>query len=1124
MNEFFIGQNPVQLNSATVKGHFEKIHDEKFYRIEHAEDLKPFFISLASDSDLWMYIASTGGLTAGRKNPDAALFPYYTDDKIMESSEHTGSKTIFHVSLQNQTFLWEPFSNRNRNVYKIERSIAKSVVGNKLQFTERNVDLGLEFSYTWMNSDEFGWIKKSELLNLTSAEIQVYVIDGLQNILPSGIDRLTQNTFSTLVDGYKKTERINQLALFRMEAILVDRAEPSESLLANTVWCCGLEQVHYLLSSEQLDNIRKGKRAMDETESKGVRGAFFAGSEIHLKAHESKHWYFVSDVNQDATAVINLLELFSNKSDLKKLLEASIAKGTEALKKTIAQADGFQQTADEHVTARHFSNVLFNTMRGGIYAQGYRIQTSDFRKHITHFQTSLYEKHRDFLLGLPVEMDYFDLEKRISKVHDVQLHRLFSEYLPLTFSRRHGDPSRPWNLFNINVKDENGQKLLSYQGNWRDIFQNWEALSVSYPGYVNGILAKFLNATTVDGYNPYKISNEGIEWEVIEPENPWSNIGYWGDHQIVYLLRLLELSMKHNPDDLINLLDKEQFAFANVPYRLKSYDEIVAEPKNSIRFDEQLHHSIEEKVALFGADAKLVFAPNGEVLLVNFSEKLLISLLAKLSNFIPEAGIWMNTLRPEWNDANNALVGSGASMVTLYHMRRFVLLLQVMFQQSHVKQLTFHAEVFSLLVEIQSVFSTHRPLLKSGFDNRNRKTITDALGHAGSRYRTAVYQGFGSSKQPISTEDLVDFCNLTLEFIDQSIRANKRADNLFHAYNLVRFTTEEVTIRPLYEMLEGQVAVLSAGLLTAKESLDLLDALRASKLFRADQQSYMLYPNKHLPLFLEKNNLLESEVLQIKRLREQLEAGDTSIIKMDAHKQYHFRAEFKNVGYLIKELEQLGFDDQDQKEITQLYEKVFDHQSFTGRSGSFYKYEGLGCIYWHMVSKLLLAIGECIQHATRLNADNRILQELKNHYRAVQQGIGSHKNPKEYGAFPFDPYSHTPTMAGVQQPGMTGQVKEDILSRFLELGVIVENGQLTIQPSLLNDSEFIRSNGGSIAPYLMFTYCNVPFIYVLDGGHGLDFILQDGTFEQMSGYVLSKEQSQAIFKHDHRINKVIVHF
>ena len=31
----------------------------------------------------------------------------------------------------------------------------------------------------------------------------------------------------------------------------------------------------------------------------------------------------------------------------------------------------------------------------------------------------------------------------------------------------------------------------------------------------------------------------------------------------------------------------------------------------------------------------------------------------------------MNTQRPEWNDANNALVGYGLSMVTLYQLRRY---------------------------------------------------------------------------------------------------------------------------------------------------------------------------------------------------------------------------------------------------------------------------------------------------------------------------------------------------------------------------------------------------------------------------------------------------------------------
>ncbi|MEA4839807.1 MAG: hypothetical protein VB110_02240 [Bacteroidales bacterium] len=1122
MNDLFIGKNPVRIDAAAVEGHFVSIKGERYYRISQYDALTPFFISLASDSDHWMYIASTGGLTAGRKNPDTALFPYYTDDKITESAEHTGSKTIFHVLLDGRRYLWEPFSERNKGIYKLECSILKSIYGNKLRFSERNLDLGLEFSYTWMNSDEFGWVKRSELTNLHSEVVEVYVTDGLQNILPSGIDRLTQNTFSTLVDGYKKTERIDNLALFRMEAILVDRAEPSESLRANTVWCNGLENVSYLLSSKQLENLRNGSTAVDETESKGVRGAFFACANVRLEAMDTKTWYFVAEVDQDAAAVVKLLEMIANERDCSDRLEASVLKGTETLKNIVAQADGFQQTADEHVSARHYSNVLFNTMRGGIYAEGYRIQTADFRKHVTHFNTRLAETYRDFLLSLPAEMDYSELKNQISEVHDANLYRLFTEYLPLTFSRRHGDPSRPWNLFNINIKDDKGGKLLSYQGNWRDIFQNWEALSLSYPGYINGILSKFLNATTVDGYNPYKISNEGIEWEVIEPENPWSNIGYWGDHQIVYLLRLMELFKSHYPEELVNLLDKEQFAYANVPYRLKSYEEIVAEPKNSIRFDEKLHHSIEERAGVFGADAKLVANPNGDVLLVNFTEKLLVTLLAKLSNFIPEAGIWMNTLRPEWNDANNALVGTGASMVTLYHLRRFVLFVQELFQQSDLKKLTLHGETAMLFGEIHSVFKTYIIVLDGGFDNRNRKTVTDALGQAGSRYRTAVYGGFNGEKQAVSTEELVDFCHHALAYIDQSIRVNKRSDKLYHAYNLIRFTADEVIIRPLYEMLEGQVAVLSSGLLSAKDALDLLDALHKSKLYREDQQSYMLYPNKRLPLFLEKNALKEEDVHGIKLLRDMLKVNDTSIITMDARKQYHFNADFKNVAYLNKALEQGGVTEKDRREVIALYEKVFDHQSFTGRSGTFYKYEGLGCIYWHMVAKLLLAIGECIQKAILEKVDDRILLELRNHYKAVQLGIGARKNPKDYGSFPFDPYSHTPTMTGVQQPGMTGQVKEDILSRFFELGLLVSNGQLSIQTELIHASEFIQSNINT--PYLTFTYCSIPFVYLYDGKTGIEVVYRGGgLFEQISDYTFSSLQSQAIFKRDKRIEKVLVH-
>ncbi len=1126
MNNFFIGNNPVHSEKKEVKGQFVQIDGEKYYQIKNYDEMLPFLISIASDSNHWMYISSTGGLTAGRKNPDQALFPYYTDDKINESSEITGSKTILHVTKNGKIYLWEPFSDRNKGVYRLERSIAKSTTGNKLIFIEKNLDLGLTFNYAWLNADDFGWVKKSWLTNENTKQTEVYLVDGLQNLLPSGIDSNTQNTFSTLVDGYKKTELVSgsNLALYRMEAILVDRAEPSESLRTNTVWSYGLENATFLLSSTQLDAVRKGKKVVPETEAKGVRGAFFTCADFTLTTKSTKTWYFVAEVNLDITGVNNLIDFIQKTKDITEVIEKNIKKGTETLRLIVGQADGIQETADENDMARHFSNVLFNIMRGGIYSENYTIYATNLIKHVKHFNLKVWEINKNFLTKLPVSIEYSELDKLIHEQNDANLYRLFQEYLPLTFSRRHGDPSRPWNTFNINVKDETGNKLLSYQGNWRDIFQNWEALSLSYPAYINGIIAKFLNATTADGYNPYRVTSEGIDWETIEPDNPWSNIGYWGDHQIIYLLKLMEVSHNHYPKSLVSWLDKEMFAYANVPYRIKTYEEIVANPKNTIRFDAAMHQSIEKLEKTFGADARLILNPKGEVFLVTLTEKLLATLLAKLSNFIPEAGIWMNTLRPEWNDANNALVGIGTSMVTLYYMRRFVAFTFELYQSALTENFNISEEMASFFYEIFNSLRDNAYLLEKGFNNQQRRNIADELGEAGKNYRSKIYNSFSYKNQQLTKLELLNLFRLALEYIDQSIVVNKRADNMYNAYNLVSFSENSIAIRNLFEMLEGQVSVLSSGKLTANEAVDLLDALRKSSLYRADQNSYILYPNKQLPLFVNKNNISAEDVKRIQLLNELALKNDSSIITKDKKGQFHFNSLFKNTSFLHEALNKLRTTgnykvaDSDVQAIEELYENIFDHQSFTGRSGTFYKYEGLGCIYWHMVSKLLLAIGENIKTAT----DKELIDRLKLHYNEIKVGIGSHKSPADYGSFPFDPYSHTPSMSGVQQPGMTGQVKEDIISRFSELGIMVKEGCVNIQPTALKLEELVQSS--SEKPKLSFTYCSIPFVYLLDGKTGMEVIYSDGKVENVNGYSLDPIQSQVIFNRGKDLEKIIIHF
>ena len=1123
-------------------GQYIEIDGERFYCIENYNHMQPFFISLASDTDLWMYISSTGGLTCGRRNPEQVLFPYYTDDKITENYEQTGPKTILRVHTAQGTRLWEPFSSRQMGTYHIIRSIAKSVTGNRLIFIEKNIDLGLTFSYEWAPATHLGWVRTARLSNETAAPITVEVLDGLQNVMPSGVERITQNTFSTLVDGYKRTEHVgNGMVLFRMEAILVDRAEPSESLRCNSVYTLfpnnnslpfreGLGvgcPINYLTSSAQLDAFRQGGDIQPETESKGVRGAIFAhftttlpsknnSTQRYTTQHNSTPctWHFICDVMQDAVSVRRNMA-FMQQPDALEQLQTALQTTTANLRQIVAQNDGVQRTADEANDARHFANTLFNTMRGGFYCDSYQISGPAFAAHVALFNRALADKHHTFLSDLPESISYAELDQAVQDRQDHQLHRLFMEYLPLTFSRRHGDPSRPWNLFDIRVKDEQDRHIISYQGNWRDIFQNWEALSLSYPDFTNSIIAKFLNATTADGYNPYKVTSEGIDWEVIEPENPWSNIGYWGDHQIIYLCRLLELSYAHNPVALRQLLGMREFAFANVPYRFKSYSDIVRDPKNSILFDQAAHEHILSQLSTYGQDARLLMGYDQQPLLVTFTEKILVTLLTKLSNFIPEAGIWMNTLRPEWNDANNALVGNGASMVTLYYMRRFVsFLIQLYDGVTHASSPDTYAlsnELVGFLRDVLQTMVNHLPedaQAPIAFTDHTRRTFTDQMGRAGEAYRNAVYAGHSGKKVEMDASLICQFLNMTLDFIDQSIDVNQREDGLYHAYNLVKFDRGTISISHLYEMLEGQVAVLSSRRLNAEQAADLLDAMRQSALYREDQRSYMLYPARKRASFLDMNNL-PAEALSLPIVQRLLANHATDILTQDCQGGVHFSADFNNADFLLRAIQRSSEDitTEETEQLLNLYEQLFNHHAFTGRSGTFYKYEGLGCIYWHMVSKLLLAVGECIQAYNQYpiggtpSHSSKAASDLIAHYKAIREGIGSHKTPAEYGSFPFDAYSHTPSMAGVQQPGMTGQVKEDIISRFIELGVHVQDGQIHFNPIMLTDADFTDDE-------LRFTYCGTEIIYrKTTNGAGL---------------TLTEEQSKHVFARDGEIQQIVV--
>jgi hypothetical protein len=1146
--QVYIGETILNTSPDQVEGNFVVLENEQFYKISNVDNMNPFFMSIVSNSDHWMFIWSNGGLSAGRKNPDSALFPYYTDDKILDSADITGNKTIILASLNNKTFLWEPFSDKYSGLYNTERNLYKNIFGNKVIFEEINNDLGLLYHYTWCNSEKYGFIKRSKIINLTSNEVSLSILDGIQNVLPYGVEQKLQEVYSTLADGYKKNELDTKsgLGLYSLSSIPVDKAEPSEALKATTVWSTGLENSTKLLSSSQLNRFRKGCNVEQEVDIKALRGAYFDVAEINLSASAEKEWFLVAELNQDAAEVMGLIQKLINRENIKTELIKEIEKGTVALTKIIANADGLQRSADKLTNARHYANVLFNVMRGGIFEKDYQVRKDDLLKFAQSANFFVFEQFSDFFGGLNKTINYIDLLRLAEQKSDSQLLRIIYEYLPLTFSRRHGDPSRPWNQFNIDVQNEDGSPNLSYQGNWRDIFQNWEALGLSFPGYVESMISKFLNASTIDGYNPYRITRDGIDWEILDPADPWSNIGYWGDHQIIYLQKLLELSAQFHPNTLNRFVNQNIFCYANVPYRIKSYAELLSDPRDTILFDNDLEMMINDRVSKTGADGRLVWDEHNEVYQVNLIEKLLVSVLSKFTNFVPEGGIWLNTQRPEWNDANNALVGNGLSMVTLYYIRRFQLFFAKFIETCEMNTFELSEEVYGLFLSIDDAFEKHSSKLQGAISNLNRREMMDDLGKAGENYRSEIYKnGFSGVKKQLDENKLIKFINRSLEYIDHSIRANKRDDHLYHSYNLMKIEKDgSVSIRYLYEMLEGQVAILSSSYLSGSESLQLLSALKNSKLYREDQNSYILYPNRTLARFTDKNNIPVQDFNKSKLLKKLVNEGNREIIIQDTEGNVHFSGHIRNSDVLKKSIDHLihqGYKKMTSDEIQHIldiYENVFDHQSFTGRSGTFYKYEGLGSIYWHMVSKLLLAVQETLYRFTKDNDDKVIAGKLIEYYYDIRAGIGFNKTVENYGAFPMDPYSHTPAHLGAQQPGMTGQVKEDIMARFGELGVVVQDGFICFDPLLLRKEEFLKTEttfsyydvGGNDKQLkipnssMVFTFNQTPIIYTLSDENSVFITNSANETYKFSELKIDKSWSEHLFNRTGEIKKIEILF
>jgi hypothetical protein len=1107
---------PASRSSVASGTSFTSFAGEPYVSIRDVDRLPPFLMNIVSNGDLWTFLGSNGGITAGRRDPDLAIFPYQTVDKLLAVPEASGPVCLIEA----EGTVWEP----GRGVAAAGgRHLHKHVCGTGVVFEEMHEPLGLRLRWQIAASDEFGVVRRCTLENIGRRSLSVRMLDGWHQMLAPGVGQHTYERYSYLAAAYMRQEILAGSGLFVscLNAAISDRPQPAESLRATVAWSVGHRHPVRSCSPTGIEHFRAGDPVRPaEGVARGGFGCYLVADSATVAAGASIDWFMVADTGLDHAAVVGLHERLRRGTGLPDSLEESLRSEAAGIRRRVAAADGLQDSADPTVSAHHFSNTLFNIMRGGIPVAGHVCPGDDVGRYVAVRNTAVHTRHRAWLASLG-DLSVDELVAAAAGRNDPHLARLVREYLPICFGRRHGDPSRPWNRFSIATRGRDGRPALAYAGNWRDIFQNWEALAWSHPACLPAMIAVFLNSSTADGYNPYRITREGVDWEVENPHDPWSHIGYWGDHQIVYLLRLLELHERLRPGELTAVLDEPAHASVNVPYRIKGFDELLRDPRHSIEFDAAEHRRLRQRIADLGADGAAVADADGQPRLVSLAEKLLVPALVKLTNLVPGGGIWLNTQRPEWNDANNALAGWGLSVVTVCHLSRYLAFVERLIA-AHGGCLRLTRPTADLVADVAAAASRA--------DAADPYATFEALGRAGERHRTAVYGAGAVAWATVSGDEIRGLLGAARRLVDETIWRNRRDDGMFHAYNRLVVRDRRLEVWHLDLMLEGQVAALSSGVLDDEVALALLDALRRSPLYRADQRSYLLQPDRALPAFLDRNRLPTDWRDRCPTLAARVAAGDSTLVVTDERGDAHFHADLTNEGDLRAALTDETIPQPEWTVVLDLWEAVFDHASFLGRSGTFFAFEGLGSIYWHMVAKLLVAVQE--SHARAAAATRPRFRQA---YAAIRDGLGFRKTPEEYGAFPTDAYSHTPRHLGAQQPGMTGQVKEEILTRFGELGVGIEAGRLRFDPQLLDDAEFGPARGWLVDGVdgrprrveipeggLGFTYCQVPVVYEPSAEPAVTVEHADGRVERHRGDTLPAETSREIMARSGRIAVVRV--
>lgn len=598
---------------------------------------------------LWTFYANRGQLLVsfGIRDKNGAIEEFFPANTAYMYERTNGFKTFIKIDDTFHSFFDEPSSTQEMHINKESVTII-----------DTNKDLGLSVSITYFtlpNESLSGLVRRVEIHNLRKDKRQIEVLDGLTQVLPSGIGYGDYKAISNLLQSWMDVHFEEAYAFYKLRASTGDTTMVKEVTDGNFFMS--------FINGKPVSIIADIKKVFKHDTTfrhpHGFIEGFKENSQVVVNQVPCAYAHYIGEL-KDTITIESMIGYASSKSLIDPLIEK-------------VDKDYFKQKQIEN------ERLIEETLKEINTETNYPL-----------FDAYLKQTLLDNVLrgGKPMTVE--------TKDGPLSYH---------LYSRKHGDPERDYNFYVIEP-----HYFSQGNGNFRDVLQNRRNDNFLYQDLKTFNIRHFASLIQADGYNPLSI--EGVKFiyqgalqdnlelltkpyglgelaealeaqgyhqveinekmKVILKESRLSieanfGEGFWNDH-FTYIYDLIENYLRIYPDKEEDLLFKETiYQFFDSPIKVKPRREKTYLINGKVRQHDALMH-VEKKEKWLKLD--------GEVVKVNLASKLLTLILTKFGGLDPEnIGLLYEAEKPGWNDALNGLpgiFGSGVSeMIELLRLTRY---------------------------------------------------------------------------------------------------------------------------------------------------------------------------------------------------------------------------------------------------------------------------------------------------------------------------------------------------------------------------------------------------------------------------------------------------------------------